>query len=182
MKTAIVGAGITGLYLAFKLAGKGEEVTVFEKRGEIGKKACSGLFSQRILKFIPQSEALIENEIDSALIHFPKRTLRINFSKRFFVMNHSGLDNLLAGLAKEAGAKIFLNQEVSSMPEGFDRVIGCDGANSIVRRKLGLKEPYFRLAIQGFIVKEDRSDFVETWPVRNGFIWKIPRAKKLNTA
>jgi len=179
LKTAIVGAGICGLYLAWKLSQKGYNVTVFEKKEKIGKQACSGLFSERILEFIPESKKLIQNQIDSVLIHFPRRTIRIKFSKRFFVMSHFELDNLVAGLAAASGAKIILNHSVNSLPEGFDRVIGCDGPNSVIRKSLRLGNPAFRLAIQGFIpVKEDNSDFVETWPVKNGFIWKIPRGKE----
>jgi len=179
LKTAIVGAGICGLYLAWKLSQKGYNVTVFEKKEKIGKQACSGLFSERILEFIPESKKLIQNQIDSVLIHFPRRTIRIKFSKRFLVMSHFELDNLVADLAAASGAKIILNHSVNSLPEGFGRVIGCDGPNSVIRKSLGLGNPAFRLAIQGFIpVKEDNSDFVETWPVKNGFIWKIPRGKE----
>jgi len=179
LKTAIVGAGICGLYLAWKLSQKGYNVTVFEKKEKIGKQACSGLFSERILEFIPESKKLIQNQIDSVLIHFPRRTIRIKFSKRFLVMSHFELDNLVANLAAASGAKIILNHSVNSLPEGFGRVIGCDGPNSVIRKSLGLGNPAFRLAIQGFIpVKEDNSDFVETWPVKNGFIWKIPRGKE----
>jgi len=165
--------------LAWKLSQKGYNVTVFEKKEKIGKQACSGLFSERILEFIPESKKLIQNQIDSVLIHFPRRTIRIKFSKRFLVMSHFELDNLVAGLAAASGAKIILNHSVNSLPEGFGRVIGCDGPNSVIRKSLGLGNPAFRLAIQGFIpVKEDNSDFVETWPVKNGFIWKIPRGKE----
>ena len=194
-KIAIIGAGICGLYLAWKLSEKGHSVTVFEKKEKVGKEACSGLFSERILEFIPQSQKLIKNRIEYCLIHFPRRTLKIRFSKKFLIISHFELDNLVAHLAGIAGAKIILNQSINSIPEGFDRIIGCDGPNSVVRKNLKLPEPTYRVAIQGFVPKSNSSNTrakrrvemnecsatsVETWPVERGFIWKIPREKDYN--
>lgn len=178
MKIAIVGAGICGLYLAWNLSEKGYEVTVFEKKEKIGKKTCSGLFSQRILDFIPGSQNLIQNQIEYVVLHFPRRTLKIKFSKKFFVMSHFKLDELVANLATRAGAKIILNHSIDSIPEGFDRVIGCDGVNSIIRKNLKLASPEIRLALQSFLLKNDSSNYVETWATKSGFLWRIPRGEK----
>ncbi len=175
MRVAIIGGGVCGLYLAWKLAENGNNITVFEQKSEIGKQTCSGLFSQRIFDYIPQSEKLIQNEIDCALIHFPQKTVKVLFSPKFFVISHFELDKLVAEYAEKAGVKIVLNRQIKVFPSGFDRIIGCDGARSFTRKKLNLQEPYLRLAIQGFVNKRDNSNFVETWAVRNGFIWKIPR-------
>ena len=178
MKIAIIGAGINGLYLSWKFSEMGHKVKVFEKRNIIGKEACSGLFSERIFDFIPQSKKLIQNQINFALIHFPKKTVRVYFSRKFFIINHAELDRLVAGLAQNAGVQIKLN-ETGWNPVSFDRVIGCDGANSGVRKSLYLLEPEYRLGILGFVPEKDNSDFVETWPVENGFIWKIPKGNEI---
>jgi digeranylgeranylglycerophospholipid reductase len=178
MKTAIVGAGICGLYLAWKLSEGGNEVTVFERKKKIGKEACSGLFSEKILKFFPDCGKLAQNRVNYVLIHFPKRTLKVVFPEGFLVMSHAELDRMAAELAEKAGAKIVLGKNVNALPEGFDRVIGCDGPMSVVRDFLRAEKPRLRIAIQGFLKKKDDSDFVETWPTGNGFLWKIPRGKE----
>ena len=191
MKIGIVGGGINGLYLAWKLSEKNHQVTVFEKKKQIGDNVvCSGLFSQRILDFIPQSQKLIKNRINYVLIHFPKKTIRVNFSKVFFVIDHGQLDQLVANLAQRSGAKLLLNQSINSMPEGFDRIIGCDGANSFIRRSLGLKEPKYKLGVLSFLeirprpqgggrVSTDLEDYIEVWPKKKGFSWKIPRGENI---
>jgi len=199
MKVAIIGAGICGLYLAWKLSERGYDVTVFEKKEKIGKGVCSGLFSERILDFIPESQKLIQNKIEYCLIHLPKnneakeevpflqtpkKTLKIKFGKKFLLIDHFELDNLVADLARKVGAKILLNhiltrQNLAKIEDDFERIIGCDGALSQTRNSLRLKNPQFRLGIQGFINEKNSSNFVETWPTGDGFIWKIPRGKEI---
>jgi len=180
MRIAIVGAGINGLYLAWKLAKKGHRVTVFERKSKIGQKACSGLFSERILDFFPESSNLIKNKINYTLIHFPKKTIKVNFSKPFFVMSHAELDYLAANLAKRVGVNLFLNYNLKEIPQGFDRVIGADGPISFIRKKLGLKNPKYRLGILGFTVRGLSSNcYVETWVIKRGFIWRIPRGENV---
>lgn len=179
-KIAIIGAGICGLYLSWKLGEKGYQVTVFEKEKEIGKKSCSGLYSQRIFEFLPLTSSFIENQINFALIHFPKKTIKINFSQNFFVFEREKLEKLLASFAQRAGAKFLFNSPLNSLPQGFDYIIGCDGYNSSVRKFLGLKEPKLFLGIRGFVKKESFTHWVETWPQREGgFIWRIPRGRKI---
>jgi len=178
MKVAIIGAGINGLYLAWKLSKSGHKVTVFEKKEKIGKLACSGFFSERLFDFIPESRKLVQNKIDYTIIHFPKRTIKVVPRRKFFIISHAELDRLVCSLAEKEGAEIVLKYSVKSLPQGFDRVIGSDGYDSFVRKSLSLPNPNFRFTVQGFLGKEDRLNFVETWATKEGFIWKIPRGKE----
>lgn len=175
MRVGIIGCGIVGAYLALKLAEKGHDVTILEKRNTIGKVVCSGLISERLWTFVPLKESLIENRINYAKVRFPKKTATLKFRQQMHVMSHAELDRHVAALAVKAGAKIEYNKNIDSIPEGFDRVIGADGALSATRKLLGLKEPYFRQGLQFFVDEKSSEDFVETWPVKDGFIWKIPR-------
>lgn len=176
-KTLIVGGGTPGLYLAWKLSEKGADVTLFDKKNEPKNEACSGLFSEKIISFIPEAESIVKNKISSTVINFPKKKINVKFSEDFFVIDHSDLDKLIYSKAIESGAKIYFNHEVSSIPEEFERVIGCDGALSMIRNKIKPCSPKIRLGIKGFIEEKNDSDFVETWPTKNGFIWKIPRGE-----
>ncbi len=183
MRIAIVGAGVCGLYLGWKLSQKGEQVVIFEKKERIGKECCSGLFSERILDFIPESKKLIKNKIQFFFLHLSQKDIKIKFSREMLVINHNELDRLLADLSRKAGAKILLNYQVTSknfpkIENYFEKIIGCDGVNSFLRERLKERKPEFRLGIQGFVKEKDFSNFVEIWPTEKGFIWKIPRGEK----
>lgn len=177
-KVAIIGGGITGLYLAWKLSERDYKVRVFEAKKEIGKESCSGLISDRILDSIPQAKNFAENKINEAQINFPGRTTKLTFSNEFLAIDRPQLDQKLAELAQSAGAGIELNHHVGEVPHDYDYILGCDGSLSVVRRKLNLEDLNYRLGIKGFIDKISESKMVETWPVTNGFIWKIPRGER----
>ncbi len=179
MKVAIIGCGITGAYLAWRLQPLGNEVTVFEKRSTIGKVVCSGLISERLWNFIPEDKKLVEHEISFANVHFANKTSKVKFRQKMLLMSHAELDRYVASLAEKAGAKIILNHKIDKLPEGFDRLIGTDGALSVTRKLLGLKDPHFRTGLQFFVEEKNTNDFVDTWPTANGFFWKIHRADRV---
>ncbi|MFZ3073666.1 MAG: NAD(P)-binding protein [Minisyncoccales bacterium] len=197
MKIAIIGGGICGLYLAKNLTQNKNKVTVFEKKKTIGKECCSGLFSARIFDFLPEARPLSTNQINRAIINFPKKNINLKFKQPFFVIEHSQIDLLTAALAAQAGTDIRLNQTINGeklakIEKEYDCIVGCDGALSPTRNYLAFKkgptlfkkgsDPFhlsFQLGIQGFEQKRDNSDFVETWATPNGFLWKIPRGNDI---
>jgi len=178
IKVAIVGAGTIGLYLAWKLSQAGHKVIVFEKNSKILAKPCSGLISERLKNYLSLDNSLIEARIKSCLIHFPKKTTTLNLKPIHYLINSQKLNEKLARLAESSGAEILFNHLVDEIPQGFDKVIGSDGALSKIRKKLGLPQPSFRLGLQIFIPQQpaaEELEQVEVWPIQNGFFWRIPR-------
>lgn len=195
MKVGIIGCGISGAYLAWKLSRK-HEVYVFEKKSEIGKTVCSGLISTRIINFIPFRESLIRNRIKNAVVHFPKRNINLELFPEMFVVNHEELDKYVVNFAERSGAKIFLNSELvkienlkspkvslkidgSTKKFDFDYVVGCDGPMSVTRKQLNIRDPKFRLGIYTYVNKDNLSDTIDIYPLKHGFAWKIPRDSKV---
>lgn len=177
MRVAIVGGGICGFYLAWKLAEKKHKVFLFERKNKenFSNKACSTLLSERIFYFIPQCRNLVKNEIEGVLINFPKKTIEVKFKKKFFVFEREEILKLLFELAQKEGVKIFFQKNITSLPKNFERIVGTDGALSLTRKNLNLRDPQFFLGVQGFIKEKNFSKLTETFPTKEGFIWKIPR-------
>jgi flavin-dependent dehydrogenase len=105
-------------------------------------------------------------------------------------MSHTDLNKLMENLARTAGVEINLNHNISALRgeenfplsingKKFDKVIGCGGAHSFIRKEFNLSEPRYRLGILGFLEEKSNLSYVETWPCRNGFLWKIPRGTKI---
>jgi flavin-dependent dehydrogenase len=177
---AVIGGGIIGLYLGWKLQELGWQVTIFEKNNELGKKPCSALISERIRNFIPIRENLVKRKIEKIKVHFQKRDIAVSFNPPLLAFQRKELDNFLAEIAQKSGAKIVLNKEISSIPQEFYKIIACDGALSKMRDLLDLKKPTFRLGIQYFADQKNESLEIEIWPKRfkkkptYGFFWKVP--------
>ena len=187
-KTAIVGGGPIGLYMAWKLAEDGHSVTVFEKRPSIealGLKACSGLISERLRNFVPLDESVIENRINVCCLRFPRKTVTLNIKPTHLVIERAKLIETLFDLCQKAGADVLFGQEIKSLPADFDKVISCEGALSRVGESMraeqvekGRKGLKMRMGVQVFEEKatgqEDFGEKVDVWPFDSGFCWRIP--------
>lgn len=193
MKIGIVGCGINGSYLAWKLS-KEHDVTVFEKKKYIGKEVCSGLVSERLWNFIPKSKKLILNTINEAILHFPKKDVKLRFFPKMIVLNRKSLDKYITSLAIDNGADIILGTEVKRIyhvkgmrPQisvsgkvfEFDYLIGSDGYFSVVRKSIGIKAPKYRLGIYTYVNKRTKSNKVDIYPLDDGFFWIIPRKRNV---
>jgi flavin-dependent dehydrogenase len=153
---------------------------VFERKLTIGKECCSGLFSERLFDFIPEAKQLSTNQINGAIINFPKKTVKLRFKPPFYVIEHNQLDLLMAAFSAQFGADIRVGEAIddtklAGFEKTFDRIIGCDGALSSTRKYLDLPDPNFMLGIQGTEKIRNNSDNVESWATKDGFIWRIPR-------
>lgn len=180
MKVAIIGGGVIGLYIGLKLSEQGREVVIFEKKKkEVADfKCCSGLVSERIINFIPIKKDIIKNRISFCKIVFPKKTIKLMFDPNHLVLDREAMIRQLIELNERAGTEIRFGSTLNSIPEGFDRVIITDGANSFYGKKV-VKNRKFKLGVQLLIEKKDNNNFVETYPIKNGFCWKIPRGDML---
>lgn len=175
-KILILGGGVIGLYLALKLAKKGHKVYIYEKKSRetFFKKSCSTLVSSRIKSFVDIT-GCVENEIKGCKIIFDKKTVELNFSPFHLAINKERLMKKLLRKAEECGVKVYFEKTIEEFEKSFDKIIGCDGANSFVRKKLKLRDPQSRLGLQVFTEEKDDSNFVKTWAQKTGFIWHIPR-------
>ncbi|MCK9578771.1 NAD(P)/FAD-dependent oxidoreductase [bacterium] len=175
-KIAIIGGGIIGLYIGWKLSQKGDRVVLFEKKTETEAdfKCCSGLVSERINNFIPLDDTFIENEIKSCKINFPKKQIELIFNPKHSALDREKVIRELIRLNKEAGTEIKFGYEIKEIPVGFDKLIFCDGANSLIR-KSNNKKQFFRLGAQLVINEKNSNNFVETTYINSGFCWRIPR-------
>jgi flavin-dependent dehydrogenase len=146
--------------------------------------------------FVPRNDALVENEIDTVELRFPKKRSTVFFNRNMLALNRGGLDKYAAKLAEEAGAKIKTGHRAvkiislgrsrphlvaenggRTVAQEFDRIIGCDGANSVVRKYARAKTPSFRIGLYAVLKRRSKKNSVEVSPTENGFKWKIPRGE-----
>jgi flavin-dependent dehydrogenase len=183
LKVAVIGGGVMGQYISWKLGELGHEVSLFDRKKEdtLGKKCCSVLVSERIKQFIPIDDDCIENEITSCVINFPKGKVKLNFKPKHLALNRELLIIKLLELNKKVGTRIVLGQEIKRAPQGFDRIIGCDGAFSVIRRSLGLPDPKIKNGIQAYSLIKNNSHITQTYSSYDisGFCWKIPKGEKV---
>jgi geranylgeranyl reductase family protein len=161
----VVGAGPAGSLLAYRLAQAGVDVVLLDKARFPRGKTCGGGVSVRAQKLIPfDISSVIEETITG--ISFTRK-LEDAFTRRYpepllFTVRREPFDEFLARRAEEAGARFgdgtaFLSMEskggwveleTAAGACAAPYVVGADGAQSPVARKMGLlSAPAWILAV-----------------------------------
>lgn len=200
MDVAVIGAGPAGAWAAYRLARRGARVTIFDP-SHPREKPCGGGVTGRAL-------AIVESAIDrAALPAVAVRAARFTDTARgadavvpldgsaLVVACRAAFDRALLDAAVGAGAVLCASRVTDVRPDragasidargrswraGF--VIGADGANSIVRRRMA--EPFRRGQLSmatGFFARGVSSGeiVVELTADPPGYIWSFPRPDHL---
>ena len=195
-KVGIIGAGIGGSYLSYRLSKEGVDTIVFDFRAP-HEKTCGGGVSYKTIKRFPIiSELPIDRkEIWKSTLISPKdRMVKVELEKPLTLVNRRDLDYALLKKAMRRGAHFRKEKVQSFAREGnswriftntgdykAEILIGADGALSRTRRKLNVvkrKEDVF-FALECFLkVKRDVVIF-KFFPDIQGYLWAFPRSNNL---
>jgi len=188
----IVGGGPVGLFSA-RLIEKKLNVLVLEKNKTVGHKACSGLISPNLKSFIPIKKRFLDNIVKSAILHLPfNKIIELEKKEGVYVINRKEFSDFLLSRLK---SHVRFESKVDSLKMRKDSVeavlkngnvkskmiIGCDGANSVVRNHFNVVPNEMVNGIAALKEEENYDDFVEIWldveKLKDGFFWKIPRGE-----
>ncbi len=208
----VVGGGPAGLMGARKIAEKGYSVALFEKDSDVGKKVCGEAVSENSIRDaeISGDKSFLLNRIVGAYVYPPDETKVVKIEREFetigtgYVLNKAGFLRVLASEAKKKGANLFFNANVQDcqrssnqatvkvIQNGKERLVntkillGCDGFNSIVRRKFfnatGIEMiSLIQYSMDGCNVPDERvTEFYFGKQVApGGYLWFFPKSKSL---
>lgn len=185
----VIGAGPVGLYTAHLCEDMGYKVLVLEKNKEVGKPLrCSGLISRNIEKFFPDIRGwgVIENKIESAILHSKRSELVLKKAKAAYVINRVLFDKKISEMVR---SEISFNCKAQKLRIGdghaaidtdkgavkCEMAAVCDGPNSMFRKGRTVK------GLMAIVNRRDTSSHVDLYfdkkMLNDGFFWKIPRGK-----
>ncbi|MBT4805239.1 NAD(P)/FAD-dependent oxidoreductase [Candidatus Woesearchaeota archaeon] len=200
MKIAIIGAGPIGCYAGYLLAKSGHNVSIYERKKEIGLPIqCTGLLTADFDQFGFDKSSFLVNTFSEIEVNSSNK--KLVFSGKEYLVCRKKFDNYLANLALKAGAKIFFGSSflrrekedivVAGGETGQEKiispeiVIAADGPLSNVAKSYGFyldkRKNYYGIqaVVRGnFNPQRYRTYFgKETCP--DLFAWIVPESKDI---
>lgn len=170
----IIGAGPGGLKCAEVLGAKGKTVLLIEKNKSIGPKICAGGLTRKAFKVLGSPDEIIERKFQN--IHFVSlhQKTKLEFGSDFlYTIDREVLGQWqLERLKKFHNVKVDTSTEVISINKNsvvtnknekiyFEKLVGADGSNSIVRKFLKRTTVFVGLAFHYLVPKEKCKHFSE---------------------
>jgi flavin-dependent dehydrogenase len=190
MKVAVVGAGPAGALCAWRLAGDGARVTVFD-HSHPREKPCGGGLTAKALALLPPApgdDPLPVRAVDHCRFDAGAGDLvELDLERPVAIGSRRLLDAWLLRRATAAGVRHVPSRVVSVDAGGrvrtaggpeqlFDVVVGADGAGSLVRRTFLSPTPPARVMMAaGWFARGDSEMLVRFAPDLEGYLWLFPR-------
>ncbi|NOZ82781.1 MAG: NAD(P)/FAD-dependent oxidoreductase [Euryarchaeota archaeon] len=185
----IVGAGPAGVAAALECEKLGIDYLLLDRASFPRPKPCGGVLPWRVLELLELPEELIESPLRGYRIHSRSCTAESLFPSPGASVSRHRLDAHLASLPERPPRKL----RVSGIKEREDcvlvlgegqriraeYVIGADGANSSVRKSMGIPYRRFASACQYLIelehVRESVGEWFEVYYLfTRGYGWLVP--------
>ena len=197
---AVIGAGPAGAWAAYALARCGGDVLLIDP-SHPREKPCGGGVTGRALGLVAQSVDL--RNLPGVAIRSARFTASSTSAvadvpldqRALFVASRLDFDGLILDAARRAGARLLSARatDVRRVRDGFEietsaglcraaRLVGADGANSLVRRRLASQFRRDQLSIAtGFFAHGTTSDQIAIELVASppGYLWSFPRPTHL---
>ncbi len=189
MNVAIVGAGPAGSLLAYRLAGSGHRVSLYDA-SHPREKPCGGGITGKALALLPAAPAadpLPAHWVDACRFESGDGpAVDVRLARPVAVSSRRELDAWLLRRAVDAGACHLALRVQAVEADGrlraggkekrFDLVVGADGAGSLVRRSLLYPTPPARRAMAaGWYAPGTSPMLVRFLPGLAGYLWLFPR-------
>ena len=134
MKIIIIGASTPGLFAASLFSKAGADVEVYERSGALDFAPRTLIVTEKIsevLGFVP--EEVILNEVKYVELFSRSRSTTVELARPDLIIERQKLLLLLARMAEEAGAKIFLGRRFLSFTPAGKGGKGGKGVNVVFR-------------------------------------------------
>ena len=192
----IIGGGIAGLTVAKYLAEEGVDFVLFEEHNDWFQKACGEGIIPEIAGYnffdIYESKQGVEREVEETVIH--TRYGDAFLYMPYFIVDKKRVEEELARQVIKKGGRIIMNERVMGiqgvkpviLPQNVEAkiVVGADGANSLVRRWLGISDPHMGFAVEAkakvkLPIEESHVELKKE-VVPYGYSWFFPKKNSWN--